>query len=35
MGEHELEELMLYMILMTPTIMFASFVMIIVYNISL
>ena len=33
LGEHELEEIMLYMMIMSPTIMFASFIIIVVYNI--
>jgi hypothetical protein len=32
MGEHELEELMLYMVLMAPTILFASVVFCAIYN---
>lgn len=32
MGEHELEELTLYMILMAPTIFFAMVVIVAVYN---
>ena len=33
LGEHEVEEIMLYMMIMAPTIMFASFIIIVVYNI--
>jgi hypothetical protein len=31
MGEHELEEIMLYMVLISPTVLFASTVMIALY----